>query len=89
MIKKLLHLLRSSKEDRKRVVLITGASTGLGLALTKELVLTEKFHAIATARRFSLQRFMDAEVVESERRSGRLLHMIADQIATFTDQKIS
>lgn len=53
-------------EDRKRVVLITGASTGLGLALTKELCSSGKFHVIATARRSSLARFKDAGVFESE-----------------------
>ena len=55
-----------TKEDRKRVVLITGASTGLGLALTKELHQCGKYHVIATARRSSLGRFSDANVTESE-----------------------
>lgn len=54
------------QEDRKRVVLITGASTGLGLALVKELVPTGKFHVIATARRSSLRRFDEAKVFESD-----------------------
>lgn len=53
-------------DDRKRVVLITGASTGLGLALTNELCSSGKFHVIATARRSSLGRFKDAGVCESE-----------------------
>lgn len=53
-------------EDRKRVVLITGASTGLGLALTNELSSSGKFHVIATARRSSLGRFKEAGVFESE-----------------------
>jgi NAD(P)-dependent dehydrogenase (short-subunit alcohol dehydrogenase family) len=53
-------------EDRKRVVLITGASTGLGLALTRELAQADKFQVIATARRSSLSRFRDAGVFESE-----------------------
>lgn len=53
-------------EDRKRVVLITGASTGLGLALTRELFSSGKFHVIATARRSSLGRFKEAGVSESE-----------------------
>lgn len=54
------------QQDRKRVVLVTGASTGLGLALVKELVPTGKFHVIATARQSSLNRFDVAEVFESE-----------------------
>ncbi len=53
-------------EDRRRVVLITGASTGLGLALVKELCQTSKFHVIATARRSSLHRFNEAGISESE-----------------------
>ncbi|MBX9766850.1 MAG: SDR family oxidoreductase [Bdellovibrionales bacterium] len=57
---------RGGSQDRKRIVLITGASTGLGLALVKELAKTGRFHVIATARRSSLQRFKTAGVVESE-----------------------
>lgn len=53
-------------EGRKRVVLITGASTGLGLALVKELSQAGNFHVIATARWSSLHRFKDAGVFESE-----------------------
>lgn len=53
-------------EGCRRVVLITGASTGLGLALVKELSQAEKFHVIATARQSSLSRFKDAGVFESE-----------------------
>lgn len=53
-------------DDRKRVVLITGASTGLGLALTRELFSSGKYHVIATARRSSLARFKEAKVFESE-----------------------
>lgn len=53
-------------EDCRRVVLITGASTGLGLALVKELNQSGKFHVIATARQSSLYRFKDAGVVESD-----------------------
>lgn len=61
-------LFKTSKvaEIRRRVVLITGASTGLGLALVKVLVSTGKFHVIATARQSSLGRFQEAGVVESE-----------------------
>lgn len=53
-------------KERKRVVLITGASTGLGLALVKELIPTGKFIVIATARQSSLIRFLDSGLVESE-----------------------
>lgn len=50
----------------RRVVLITGASTGLGLALVKELSRTDRFHVIATARRSSLHRFGEAGVTEGK-----------------------
>lgn len=53
-------------ENSRRVVLITGASTGLGLALVKELSQTGKFHVIATARCSSLSRFTDAGILEAE-----------------------
>ena len=51
---------------KKRVVLITGASTGLGLALVKELCKSKDFHVIATARQSSLYRFDIAGIHESE-----------------------
>lgn len=65
MIKRALRTIKKV-EDRQRVVLITGASTGLGLALVKELSQSGKFHVIATARRSSLHRFNDAGIFESE-----------------------
>lgn len=59
---------RASKVEKKsrRVVLVTGASTGLGLALVKELVKSEKFHVIATARLSSLSRFEKAGISASD-----------------------
>lgn len=64
-------------DDRKRVVLITGASTGLGLALTKELLESGKFHVIATARKSSLHRFEDAGVFETENLWIRPLNVLS------------
>ena len=64
-------------DDRKRVVLITGASTGLGLALTKELLGSGKFHVIATARKSSLHRFEDAGVFETENLWLRPLNVLS------------
>lgn len=54
--------LKSFKKEEgcRRVVLITGASTGLGLALAKKLNETGQFHVIATARQSSLYRFKEA-----------------------------
>ncbi|MCB9026781.1 MAG: SDR family oxidoreductase [Bdellovibrionaceae bacterium] len=48
------------------MVLITGASTGLGLALVRELVRSEKYHVIATARRSSLPRFEKIGIFDDE-----------------------
>ena len=64
-------------EDRKRVVLITGASTGLGLALAKELLAIGKFHVIATARRSSLRRFEDSGIFETENLWIRPLNVLS------------
>ncbi len=50
----------------RRVVLITGASTGLGLAIARELMGGDD-HLILTARASSLGRFAEAGVYESER----------------------
>lgn len=61
-----LFRLFKKPEDCRHVVLITGASTGLGLALVKELRQTNKFHVIATARQTSLSRFKDSGVFEAE-----------------------
>ena len=58
--------LFKKRDDRRRVVLITGASTGLGLALVRELVRSGMFHVIATARRSSLSRFEKNGIFQSE-----------------------
>lgn len=59
-------IFKSTQEERKPVVLITGASTGLGLALVKELVSNGGFHVIATARETSLYRFKTLGFFENE-----------------------
>jgi len=48
-------------------VFITGASTGIGLALVKELRQDPKIRIIATARESSMDRFKENGVEESER----------------------
>lgn len=50
----------------KKVVLITGASTGIGLALVKLLSQKEGFHIVATARQSSLFRFKEFDVYEGK-----------------------
>lgn len=54
-------------QDRKRTVLITGASSGLGLALARELLLSPDLRLILTARESSIQRFADAAIDETDR----------------------
>jgi short-subunit dehydrogenase len=53
-----------AKDD---VVLITGASTGLGLALSHLLLAKTEYRLVLTAREKSLHRFEDAEIVASDR----------------------
>ncbi|MCS7082066.1 MAG: SDR family oxidoreductase [Bacteroidetes bacterium] len=53
--------------DADRVVLITGASTGIGLALVRALERTG-FRVVATARAESLGRFLQAGITPNERR---------------------
>ena len=50
----------------KKVVLITGASRGLGLSILKALISSQKFHIIATARSTSMNRFEQEGIVASD-----------------------
>lgn len=51
----------------RRTILITGASTGLGLAIARRLLATTAHRLILTARDSSLPRFAAAGIAESER----------------------
>jgi short-subunit dehydrogenase len=77
---------------RKRVVLITGASTGLGLALVKELSQTKNFHVIATARSSSIHRFQREGIFENEnlwiRPLNVLLKVDRDLVLDEANQKL-
>lgn len=53
-------------QPRRDVVLLTGASTGLGLAIARVLLPTD-YHLILTARQSSLPRFAEEGIFESER----------------------
>lgn len=51
--------------QQRKVILITGASTGLGLILAKKLM-NHNFHLVLTARDSSLSRFKDEGIEETE-----------------------
>jgi len=70
-------LVAKNSKDCKRVVLITSASTGLGLALTKNLVRSGSFHVIATARQPSLYRFKEEGLFDSENLWIRTLDVLS------------
>ncbi|MFG0290380.1 MAG: SDR family NAD(P)-dependent oxidoreductase [Rhodopirellula sp. JB044] len=58
------------KPERPQVVLITGASVGLGLAIARRLLDEQRqqpLHLVLTARRSSLDRFKQSDIAESER----------------------
>ena len=55
------------------VALVTGASAGLGLAITKRLIKETDYHLYLTARESSLARFEQHGIVENERIHIRVL----------------
>lgn len=56
----------SSDLSTRKVVLLTGASRGLGLSILRALIEDGTFHIIATARSQSLDRFKDLDIFESD-----------------------
>lgn len=53
-----------SSELYRPVVLLTGASRGLGLAILNQLIRENRFHIVATARNESLSRFAESDIFE-------------------------
>lgn len=55
--------------NRRQVILVTGASVGLGLAIGRRLIDEQtklKLHVVLTSRKGSLQRFAEQGIVEQE-----------------------
>lgn len=50
----------------KKIVLITGASTGLGLAIAKKLIAEKEYQLVLTARKSSLPRFEHEGIEDSD-----------------------
>lgn len=61
---------------KRPVVLITGASTGIGLALVKKLIKEDRYHVVATSRETSLTRFESENIHESENTWIRALDVL-------------
>jgi short-subunit dehydrogenase len=55
-----------SKLQKRPVVIITGASVGLGLAIAKFLIKKDSFHLVLTSRKSSLERFADEGIAEGD-----------------------
>lgn len=65
-------------QGRTSVVLLTGASTGLGLAIARQLIDKTDHRLILTARRSSMGRFTEAGIIESDRVHLRVLDVTRD-----------
>ena len=63
---------------QRRVVLVTGASVGIGLAIARQLMKDDGIFLVLTARAGSLGRFAELAVVESERLWLRALDITDD-----------
>ncbi len=70
---------RGSLGSPSEVVLLTGASSGLGLAIARRLIAEPRYRVILTARQSSLRRFAEAGIVESERVWLRPLDVTQEQ----------
>ena len=55
-----------SERPARPVVIITGASRGLGIAIAKELSRLKRFRLVLTARHGSMDRFQEGGIEEDE-----------------------
>jgi short-subunit dehydrogenase len=53
------------KDQKRKVILVTGASAGLGLALAKKLIVDKNVFLVLTARKVSQHRFHEELIFES------------------------
>jgi short-subunit dehydrogenase len=63
----------------RRVVLLTGATIGIGLAIARQLIEDEQTHLILTARASSLNRFAESGILPSDRLWLRALDVTDEQ----------
>lgn len=66
------------KSTEVKIILVTGASTGLGLSIAKRLIQKTPHRLILTARNSSLERFKSENIMESDRVSIRPLDVMED-----------
>ena len=57
---------QESTKSHRKVIFVTGASTGLGLALAKKLIKNDEFFLVLTARETSQFRFIDESIFEAK-----------------------
>lgn len=53
-------------QKKKKVLLLTGASTGLGLALAKQLITEKKYTLVLSSKKSSLPRFLENHIHNTE-----------------------
>jgi len=77
-----------SKNSSREVVLLTGASSGLGLAIAKNIIQTNRYVLVVTARETSISKFYSENIEQSpyvlirslDVRSDKQIHDIVDEI---------
>ncbi len=58
--------LNSKRRTNRKIILLTGASKGLGLALAKKLIQGDEYFLVLTARKASMKRFEGESIFNSE-----------------------
>jgi short-subunit dehydrogenase len=82
-----LKMKGTQNEQRKKVVLVTGSSVGLGLAIAKKLIDDDEVFLVLTARKQSLNRFCNESIFESRNLWIRNLDVVNHkQIKTLVEE---